>query len=40
MDFERGLWVWEVGYDTRTHEYEFYIDVNTGGVVHVDAERH
>ena len=39
MDFEYGRWVWEVEYQNRTHEWDFYIDVNTGEVVNVKVER-
>ena len=38
MDFERGRWVWEVEYELGRQEWDFYICVMTGEVVHVDID--
>jgi len=38
MDFERGRWVWEVEYQQGRQEWDFYICVMTGEVVHVDID--
>ncbi|MDR2167306.1 MAG: hypothetical protein LBE35_05590 [Clostridiales bacterium] len=39
MDFERGRWIWELEHQNRTYEWDFYIDVMTGEIVHTERDR-
>ena len=39
MDRERGRWVWSVEFDgDRGRDFEFYIDVNTGEIIHFSID--
>ncbi|MCL2014958.1 MAG: PepSY domain-containing protein [Defluviitaleaceae bacterium] len=42
MDWEMGQWVWEVEFDSstnRNHDYEWYINVDTGAIVRFRIDR-
>ena len=38
MDFEYGRWVWELERKINRQEWDFYICVMTGEIVHVDVD--
>ena len=39
LDWERGRWVWSVEFDgPGSLDYEFYIDVNTGAIIHFEID--
>ena len=39
LDRERGVLLWEVEFETRSHEYSYDIDVTTGRIVRSHRER-
>lgn len=39
MDFDRGVMIYEVEFDTSEFEYECDVDAKTGTVLHVDKEK-
>ncbi|MCL1997700.1 MAG: PepSY domain-containing protein [Turicibacter sp.] len=42
LDWEMGQWVWEVEFDSatnRNHEYEWYINIDTGAILRFRIDR-
>lgn len=39
LEREHGRLVWDIEFETRTHEYDYDIDAYTGAIIRFDHER-